>query len=104
MAQELDEDVIEITVAGLMMAGAATQRERAAVYGDGASRFAAAMIALFPEGLTLTTEQDFKRYGLLTQIVSKLARYTNHFDTPHRDSIHDLGVYAFMLEHADLAL
>ena len=41
------------------------------------------------------------RYGALSLIVTKLVRYCNKWDKPHQDSIHDLGVYAFILETVD---
>lgn len=90
------------TVPELLKAAATTYAERRAVYGPSEIKFGQVMTALFPDGLTCTTEADFIRLGLFVQIVSKLCRYSQSVQSsPHLDSIHDLGVYAFMLEHAD---
>tara|TARA_R110000787_G_scaffold102227_1_gene208206 strand:+ start:916 stop:1110 length:195 start_codon:yes stop_codon:yes gene_type:complete len=59
------------------------------------------MTSLFPEGINLNTVDAINRFGLLSMIISKLTRYCNQWDEPHKDSIHDLGVYAFMLEGVD---
>ena len=34
-------------------------------------------------------------------IVTKLIRYCNQWSDKHQDSIHDLGVYSFILEDID---
>jgi len=79
-----------------------TFRKRSQTYGNSYTVYGQVMIKLFPKGLTLKTETDFVRFGILTQIVSKLSRYTNSFpESSHADSIHDLGVYALMLETVD---
>ena len=59
------------------------------------------MKILFPKGLDLKTPADFNRYGALNLIITKLIRYCNNWEKPHQDSIHDLGVYAFILETVD---
>ena len=59
------------------------------------------MKVLFPNGIELKTIDDFNRMGLLNMIVSKLIRYSNQWETKHKDSMHDLGVYCFMLESYD---
>tara|TARA_R110000796_G_scaffold23332_7_gene66925 strand:- start:975 stop:1169 length:195 start_codon:yes stop_codon:yes gene_type:complete len=59
------------------------------------------MTSLFPEGINLNTVDAINRFGLLSMIISKLTRYCNQWDEPHKDSIHDLGVYSFMLEGVD---
>lgn len=87
----------------LMEVAARTYKERNKVYGDSYKRHGSIMKALYPEGVTLETEQDFNRFGVMNMIVSKLCRYSNNFETGgHQDSIHDLGVYSFMLEELDL--
>ena len=64
--------------------------------------FRSLMCALFPNGIVLKTPEDHNRFGVLTMIASKLNRYCNNFESGgHADSIHDLGVYAFMLEELD---
>ncbi len=87
--------------------GAKTYRERNETYGDSYLKFGEVMIALFPYGFNkeaiakVLTISDWNRLGILTQIVSKLCRYTNDFDNPHQDSMHDIMVYASMLMELD---
>ena len=81
-----------------------TYRERRGTYGPSEQRFADLALALFPEGLTLTTRSDWVRYGLFHMMLSKLARYTKDFHTPHVDSMHDTIVYAAMLTTEDKKL
>jgi len=78
-----------------------TYKDRRSDYGDSEKRFADAMIVLFPNGIHLQTHDDFVRYGLITQVVGKLVRYVTMPYAGHVDSIHDLGVYSFMLEAED---
>lgn len=78
-------------------AGAKTYRERNKEYGDSYYKFGLVMDMLFPKGLTISTYNEWNRLGILTQIVGKLCRYSNDFSNPHRDSIHDIMVYASML-------
>jgi hypothetical protein len=60
------------------------------------------MAAIFPDGITLITEEDFKRFSLFNIIIAKLHRYSKSFSKGgHEDSIHDAGVYSFMLEEVD---
>ena len=67
-------------------------------YGNGFARHGELMAKFFPNGVTLETEEDFKRYGLISALVSKLNRVTFNFEEGHSDSVEDLGVYAFMLQ------
>ena len=79
-----------------------TYKERNKTYGDNYFKFGKVMKELFPDGITLTTEADFNRFGCLVQIVSKISRYANSFkEGGHKDSAHDLGVYAFIQEELD---
>lgn len=82
-------------------AGAATFRERNAVYGDNYLSFGAVMVGLFPDGLKVEAGdlESFQRLGILVQCVGKLGRYSNTLPRGgHQDSAHDLMVYAAMLE------
>ncbi len=85
-----------------LFGGIETFKKRNAKYGDNYKRFGSLMLELFPEGVDLSTEDDFNRYGILTQVVAKLTRYTENFSKGgHADSIHDLMVYSAMLAHLD---
>ena len=81
-----------------------TYKDRNKVYGTNYYTFGKVMKILFPNGLLLQTEGDFNRYGGLSAIVGKLCRYANSFEqkTGHQDSMHDLGVYAFIQQELDL--
>lgn len=82
-----------------MEKGAATFRERNAKYGNNYLSFGAVAAAVFPAGLTLETAEDFNRYALLGHCLDKLTRYANSLQKGgHKDSAHDLMVYAAMLE------
>ena len=58
-------------------------------------------MALFPKGVNLKTIEDYNRFGIINMLVAKLTRYCQGWPKSHQDSIHDLGVYAFILESLD---
>ena len=78
-----------------------TFNQRGAAYGPSYLQYGEVISSLFPEGVSLQSAEEINRFGLLSMIISKLTRYCNQWDEPHKDSIHDLGVYAFMLEGVD---
>lgn len=79
--------------------------ERNKIYGDNYKRVGQVMKGLFPDGVKLSTEQDYNRWHLLELLVVKLTRYCNNWASGgHEDSITDLGVYAFMCREADEAV
>ena len=78
-----------------------TFKERHKVYGNNYLTHGQVMTALFPDGIHLDTAAQWNRFSALNMIVTKLTRYCHSFSQPHLDSIHDLGVYAFMLESLD---
>lgn len=87
------------SVPDIMAEAAETFRQRNALYGDSYKHFHEHMMTLFPDGLTLKTADEWRRFGILFYAIGKLVRYANNFaDGGHVDSAHDLGVYAFMLE------
>lgn len=85
----------------LMRRAMETRAERRGIYGASEQKFATVMMALYPKGFNLTRREDFLRFGIVTQIISKLCRYTHNPYEGHVDSVHDLGVYSFMLEAED---
>jgi len=91
------------TAADILAEGANTFRERNKVYGDNYKRAGGAFAALFPNGVTLKTKEDHDRFHLFSLIVVKLSRYAVSIEAgkPHRDSIHDAGVYCAMVESVD---
>ena len=73
-------------------------------YGNTYSQYGEILESLFPNGLPksiLTDIEEMNRFGNLTMIIHKLMRYCNQCDKKHKDSIHDLGVYAFIQEGID---
>lgn len=89
----------------LMEASLKTFAERNASYGNNFLNVGKAMLALFPNGITLQTAEDFTRFHILELNVVKLCRYCNNFVAGgHDDSIHDQGVYAFILQGIDEAV
>lgn len=76
--------------------------QRNEVYGDTYKEFGDLLHALHPEGITLVTKEDFNRFGVYTQILSKIKRYSvNFMKGGHEDSLTDLAVYANMLKELD---
>jgi len=78
-----------------------TFEERNKVYGDNYLTHGEVMKALFREPVNLATLKEYNRFGIINMMVAKLTRYCNSWPQSHQDSIHDLGVYAFMLEALD---
>jgi len=81
-------------VADILENMAATFRERSAVYGDNLLMVEPIMKIMFPAGVPEFNTQ----MHLLELLLMKLTRYAVSGLT-HTDSIHDIGVYAAMLEH-----
>ena len=80
-----------------------TNIDRHKVYADGHEVQGAVMQALFPQGILSRSKQDFTRLYFVQMIVTKLVRYCVAWQASiqHQDSIHDLGVYSFLLEGYD---
>ena len=74
-----------------------TYRERNKVYGDNYKRVGDVMKALFPNGVTINTAEQFNVWHLFELMVVKMTRFANT-GLSHQDSIHDLAVYAAMVE------
>lgn len=91
----------KLPVSEVMEEAAKTFTLRQAVYGDNYRLAAKALEAFFPEGVPLKTAEDHERFHIFMLIVVKLSRYANGWNKPHQDSIHDAGIYSFMLEAID---
>lgn len=75
---------------------------RNAEYGDTFNHFGALGMALFPDGLTLETEEEWGRFGVLMMVMSKVQRIAANFKKGgHPDSNDDLAVYSQMLAFVD---
>jgi hypothetical protein len=81
---------------------ASTYEQRNKLYGDNYKRFGQVMEALFPNGVGLVDIDDFNRFGVFVQLVSKMSRYAENFTKGgHDDSLLDLSVYSAMLRELD---
>lgn len=90
------------TVPEKLRALAGLYEERNKLYGDNYKRFGDIMHALFPDGLTIQTPQEWNRLGVFVQIISKSTRYAALFNAwGHKDSLDDSAVYAMMLSELD---
>ena len=78
-----------------------TFEERNKLYGKNYITHGLVMKSLFPNGVDLKTEKEYNRFGIVNMMVAKLTRYCQGWPKSHQDSIHDLGVYSFMLESLD---
>lgn len=78
---------------------AETFRDRNDVYGDNWLGVGRVLHALHPEGLRMENARDFEIGHLYLLVIVKLTRFSNSLCT-HKDSIHDLAVYAAMIEAA----
>lgn len=90
---------VVISPADLLAKMADTYRERNAVYGDNWRNVGNVMMSLFPNGMRLETAEAFNKWHLFELIVVKLTRFANS-GLKHADSIHDIAVYAAMIEAA----
>lgn len=76
--------------------------DRNAVYGDDFRRYGRVLLALMPDGIRITNEQDANRLGILTQMIAKFGRYCAQFaQGGHPDSLDDLAVYSQILAMVD---
>ena len=84
---------------------AETFEERQSIYGDNYKEFGHIfdhLMSLDTTGGLPESPTDYARLGVLVQIVGKLTRYCANFSKGgHEDSLHDLSVYAAMLQDLD---
>ena len=86
------------TVPEILEKMATTFRDRNATYGENWRNVGPVMAALFPsESTVLVSAADYEMWHLFELIVVKLTRFATS-GLEHRDSIHDIAVYAAMIE------
>jgi hypothetical protein len=86
----------------LLETAAKTNKERGGKYKDSMFRSSEALVALFPDGLTLRTAEDWTRAQTLMQIVGKLGRYCSNWEElGHEDSALDNINYNAILASLD---
>lgn len=74
----------------------ATFAERNTTYGENYLALGKVMVALFPNGITLQTEEDHIRFHWLSWFIGKTTRFTSS-GMVHPDSVMDASVYGAML-------
>lgn len=96
------DNQFESVVAASLFEKAELYEKKNAEYGDSYHMHGKLMKIMFPEGVTLNSVDDFNRWGVFIQIMTKICRYVNSFETGgHDDSLDDLSVYAMMLKELD---
>jgi hypothetical protein len=76
--------------------------ERNAVYKDNFHMVGRIMAAMFPDGITLKTAEDFDRWHLFELKIVKLSRYAVNYEKGgHEDSLDDDIVYTAMVAALD---
>lgn len=93
--------ILRPEVLNILEAAAATFADRNKQYGGNYKRIGDLLMAIFPEGgiPVVNTKEDANRLNLLIDCLGKLQRYAHAFKQGgHKDSAHDLIVYAAMLE------
>jgi hypothetical protein len=80
--------------------------ERNKVHGDNYLKLGHVLKGYFPNGITLSTVDDFNRYALFTMVVGKMGRYAECMlrGEDHEDSLRDSSVYGAMLLEVDLLI
>lgn len=76
-------------------------RERNKIYGDNYKKFGKMVHAIMGDTV-LASDDDYKRFGVLVMMFSKLSRYASNFSNGgHDDSLDDICVYAMMQKEID---
>jgi hypothetical protein len=89
-------------VSAHLQSAADTYRERNAVYKDNFRAVGRVMEALFPNGQTIHSREEFDRWHLFELVIVKLTRYVSNFnDGGHEDSIIDMIPYLAMINALD---
>lgn len=76
-------------------------KQRNAVYGDNFLIVGKLMVAMFPDGITLKTEEDHNKFHLFMLKIVKLSRYAVNYEKGHEDSLDDDIVYTAMVAAID---
>lgn len=77
-------------------------KQRNALYGDNYKNFGKLMVAFYPKGVQLLTEEDHSRFALFVHLATKMSRYAEMFAKEgHADSLDDITVYSQMLRELD---
>lgn len=87
-----------------LRAAARLFEERNKVYGSNYKTFGQVMAAMYPDGLTVKSAEEWTRIILQVHRITKETRYASNFRRGgHADSMEDLAVYAEMAAETDEA-
>ena len=87
------------TVPQLLRDGASTYEERNRTYGNNYKEMGHLLELFFPNGIPAMDADGWNRFGLWMMVLVKITRYANQLQQGgHKDSAHDMMVYAAMLE------
>lgn len=90
------------SVEEMLAEAAKTYKMKNKDYGDSYRNFGKLMLLLFPDGVNLSSEKDFNKFGVFVQIANKFMRYSNLCNTGSvnfesiADTLKDMGIYSFM--------
>lgn len=106
LAEALAKDRAEkkaVTVPDRLRALGDLYSSRNKVYGDDYIHAGKILAGLFPRGLTIKTEAEFRRFSLFIYMLGKLNRYAQALSRGegHADSLDDLAVYAQITQETD---
>jgi hypothetical protein len=77
-------------------------KERATWYGKDYKHLGESLVAMFPDGLKLSTAEEFNRFALFIHVHGKVMRYAqNMLRGGHADSLDDISVYAQLMRECD---
>ena len=94
---------MKTTADKLLLKASKTYGEKSKEYGDNYLRIGHVLAAMFPQGVKTQSAEDWNRLHLLIMILVKVTRYSENWSRGgHQDSLHDLQVYAAMLEATDV--
>ncbi|MCK5018813.1 MAG: hypothetical protein KAS32_17250 [Candidatus Peribacteraceae bacterium] len=88
---------VKITPAEILAEMAETFKKRHKIYGDNYKQIGEVMKAIFPVGIDLLTPEQHNNFSLFSMMIVKVTRLANS-NLKHKDSVHDLAVYAAMME------
>jgi hypothetical protein len=72
--------------------------ERTGSYKHGYRKLGRMLMELFPDGIKFETEEEAVGFFFIFMNLVKLVRYSDNLKTGHKDSTHDMAVYATMLD------
>lgn len=92
-------DITHKKIADILANSTETFNTKSKEYGNTYKVAGKTLHSMFPNGLTLETEDDFIRFSNFVMCSTKMIRYASNLKSGgHKDSAHDLIIYSAMLE------